>query len=237
MSHALRATIRLFMLLSLTFFVLGCSKTPVPSSHPYSLQKQMQAANHWRVIAKDIGDDVSSLVGSDIFITSPIKITTNDNSSFSQAFRSFLATELVNYGVRLTTTSNPGYELFWSVQQVYHKASRSHTKYPFGSYVGMSALGYGAYKLWTDSTRFARFLTVGVGTEAAVRSTYPWATRTPHNEIIININIQKDNEIVYRFSNIYYIKDLDTSQYFFARDNFDVDRNVQTRTVNVKSIE
>ncbi len=235
MPQQLNSKHMLMILLPVLLLALGCSKTPVPSSYPYSTQKQMQAAEHWQILAKDIGNDISLLTGSENFISQPLSVTTYDNSPFSQAFRSLLTTELVNSGIRLTNSSG-GYELYWSVQQVSHQTSRSHTKVPPGTYLGMSALGYGVYKLWTDSTQFAEFLAVGAGAEA-LRGLAYLDTKLPHNEIIININIQKEDELVYRFSNIYYINDLDTGHYFFSNDLYNVERNVQTKTINVISTD
>ncbi len=228
----------LMLLLVILFFSVGCSKTPVPSSYPYSLQKKMQAANHWQVLAKDIGNDIYTISEAGTLGSQPLKITTHDNSPFTQAFRSLLATELLGSGIGLTNDPNAKHELFWSVQQVKHnETGRTFTRLPIGSYVGMSALGYGAYKLWTDSTEFAKFLVAGVGSEVGIRSLdYLAKTRMPQNEIIINVTIQSGNDLLYRFSNIYYINDLDTAHYFFSNDLFYTDRNVETKVINVKKM-
>jgi len=232
----LRTWITAFILLFLPLLLSGCSRSPVPVSHPYSLQKQMQAAKHWEIVAQDLGRDISEMLQEGDLQTTRVKVASNDVSPFSQALESYLVTDLTRSGIRVTSDTEDAYQLYWSVQSVTHKASRDFNRVPPGTGPVAGALGYGVYKIFDDSTRFARAVASGAAAEIVGRSLFSALRREiPHNEIIINATVQKDKDIYYRLSNTYYIRDLDTDHYHFSRDLYQADADVETRTFNVKS--
>lgn len=55
--------------------------------------------------------------------------------------------------------------------------------------------------------------------------------------IIVNLNIQSGEDMVYRLSNIYSINEDDRKHYHFSSDIYHADKKVKTRTVGVKSLD
>ncbi|EFI36200.1 OmpA/MotB domain protein [Desulfonatronospira thiodismutans ASO3-1] len=231
----LRTWITVFILLFLPLLLSGCSQSPVPVSHPYSLQKQMQAAKHWEIVAQDLGRDISEMLQEGNLQDPRVNVASNDISPFSQALESYLVTDLTRSGIRITSDTEDAYQLYWSVQSVTHKASRNFNRVPPGTGLLMGALGYGTYKLIKDGNAFAQSIGAGAGLETVFVADSIFQNRIPHNEIIINATVQKDKDIYYRLSNTYYIRDLDTDHYHFSRDLYQADADVETRTFNVKS--
>ncbi len=60
---------------------------------------------------------------------------------------------------------------------------------------------------------------------------------TATEEVIINLTIQDQDHILYRLSNIYDINPLDRDHYHFTKDLYHADKQVQTRTVEVRARE
>ncbi len=60
---------------------------------------------------------------------------------------------------------------------------------------------------------------------------------TGTEEVIINMTIQDQNQILYRMSNLYDINPLDRAHYHFAKDLYHTDKQVQTRTIEVRARE
>ena len=228
------------LLFSISLLALGCSQTPVPASYPYGFQHKMQAAQHWQILARDVSGDITEMVQMlgeqhpDEMHNQRVQIMTRDASSFSRALESFMVTDLTHSGVRVTNDPDNAYQVYWSVQSVNHKDYRSYTKAPPGTYIIVGALGYGVYRIFTDSTNFARAVTAGAAVEVGRGLLHMYRTRLPDNEVIVNVTIKSGNNILYRMSNIYYINDLDTDHYHFSNDLYFADKNVRTRTVNVK---
>ena len=235
--------IPVILLFSISLLALGCSQTPVPASYPYGFQHKMQAAKHWQILAQDVSSDIAEMVQMldeeypGEMHDQRVQIMTRDASSFSRALESFMVTDLTHSGIRVTNDPDNDYQVYWSVQSVNHKDSRTYTKAPPGTYVIVGALGYGVYRIFTDSTRFAQAVTAGAAIEVGRGLLHLYRTKLPDNEIIVNVTIKSGNSILYRMSNIYYINDLDTDHYHFSNDLYFADKNVQTRTVNVRSME
>jgi|GEM_PF-3093154 len=226
-------------LICLSFLVIACSQAPVPVSQPYGFQDKMEAAKHWQIVARDVSNDISEMFVmldeqyQQSIHDQRVHIMTRDTSSFSQALESFMVTDLTHQGVRVTNNPEDAYQVYWSVQSVTHDASRSFTKAPPGTYVALGALGYGVYKIFRDSTDFARAVTAGAVVEVGRGLAHFYRKELPHNEIIVNLTIQHGDDIVYRLSNIYYINDPDIDHYHFSKDLYYASKDVQTRTVQV----
>lgn len=225
---------------ALCMFAVGCSQTPVPVSRPYSTQDKLQASQHWQVIAQDLSWEISEMLkmaDQANLQNRHIQILNRDASPFSQALESFLVTDMTHLGLQVNRQDAEDYQLYWSVQSVTHKEKRDFTSPPFGSFTALSALGYGVYKVYDDSTDFAATVATGLAADLAKELYYLNQLDLPHNEIIVNITIQSGNNIVYRLSNIYYINDLDTDHYHFAKDLYHADKEVKTRTYQVTSTD
>ena len=65
----------------------------------------------------------------------------------------------------------------------------------------------------------------------------PGRSITGDEEVIINITIRDEDRILYRQSNIYSINPLDRDHYHFTKDLYHANKQVQTRTVEVRGRE
>ncbi len=231
------------VLVASCFIVLGCSQSPVPVSHQYSFQPKMQAAKHWQVLAQDVSNDVSQMFqmieeefpGTGAIHVKPVSIIKRESSSFSNALESFMLTDLTHLGAKVDNQADDAYQIYWSVQSVEHDAPRSFNRTPPGTFTAVGALGYGVYKIFRDSTRFAQAVTTGAVLDIASGFSQFAFQELPKNEVIVNITIQDGDDIIYRLSNIYYIKDLDKDHYHLTKDLYYDAKKAQTRTVNVRS--
>ncbi len=223
-------------LVILSLLAVGCSQTPAPISRPYTTQNKLQAAQHWRIIAQDISTDISQMIKmSDLenYHSRHVQILKTDGSPFSKALESFLVTDLTHLGLNVDRDYAHDYQLYWSVQSVTHKEPRQFTSPPFGTFTAAGALGYGVYKIFDESTDFARAVTAGASADIMKELLFLSQIKLPKNEIIVNVTIQSGNAIIYRLSNSYYINDMDTDHYHFSNDLYYADKDVETRTVHV----
>lgn len=223
-------------LVILSLLAVGCSQTPAPISRPYTTQDKLQAAEHWRIIAQDISTDISQMIKmTDLenYQNRHVQILKRDGSPFSNALESFLVTDLTHLGLDVDRDSANDYQLYWSVQSVTHEEPRQFTSPPFGTFTAAGALGYGVYKIFDDSTKFARAVTAGASADILKELIFLSQVKLPKNEIVVNVTIQSGDTIIYRLSNTYYINDMDTDHYHFANDLYHTDKEVKTKTVRV----
>lgn len=219
---------------TIILLISGCSQTPRPVSYQLSAQHKMQAAKHWQILAKDVAKDIAEMMEVEGATVSPVSFAMADASPFSKAFQSFMATELVDSGVPLTMHSNDkSLELQWSVQTVTHRTKRSHNEIPPGTATVIGALGYGVFKVFKDSTNFAKAVTTGAVIDVGTGLYEALSPRSTQSEVIINVNIYKNNKIYYRVSNVYYVNDLDTDHYYDSSDLIHANRNIPTKSFEV----
>ena len=57
----------------------------------------------------------------------------------------------------------------------------------------------------------------------------------PGNEIIINVYLKKNNQILYRSSNVFYVNDLDTDHYYTSKDNLGTDKEFNGKTYTISN--
>jgi hypothetical protein len=83
----------------------ACAQVPRPSTYPYSLQQQMQAAEHWQALAVKMVESLPSR-------SEPVYLPPEDDSLFGQALRSLLKTELTKQGIEVSVDCLYGFERF-----------------------------------------------------------------------------------------------------------------------------
>jgi len=196
----------------------GCAKQPKSENFFFSTQKKLQATHHWEILVKDLASEMKKSKQLKFALGHEVSIVPNDNSSFTRAFRSCLTTYLVNSGVQVNDKYD-GTKINWSLQLVEHKTNRGPDPYP-GSFLMASALGYGVYKVWESSSRVTPGLIASaVALDIAAQAVNLDTTKVPGSEIIINFSVlDKQNILLYRKSDIYYINGLDKSHYCFSAD-------------------
>ncbi len=101
----------------------ACAQVPRPSTYPYSLQQQMQAAEHWQALAVKMVENLRAGPNPRISrrtMTPPL----GKPCAASE-------TELTQRGIPLATTESQGLTLAWDVQPVPHAGWRYKPHLPF----------------------------------------------------------------------------------------------------------
>lgn len=207
--------IRLIIVLLLCL-IPACARIPTPTNHPFSQQKKMQAVEHWEVLARDVASRLNHELVIYDYLTTPVYIKEtcgdeanpckqNQTSSFNEAFRDLLITQMVDYGIQ--TRSQPADDslvINYKVQTVYHRAKRVRSLFP-GTFTALTAA---VLVLHDAPEEMIALATAGV--MDLVNSAY---TKGGHYEVIITTSIINANKYVFRTSDIYYINDEDFWQY------------------------
>ena len=62
-------------------FLVGCAQVPRPSTYPYTFQQKMQAADHWKVLANQVAEQVVAVLKSEpSFLMGPVYIRSDDRT-------------------------------------------------------------------------------------------------------------------------------------------------------------
>lgn len=199
------------------FLVCSCSsRIPEPITYPYSQQQKMQASSHWEVLAADLANRINNKlivtdnIYKDVFVketcgNETIACKPNETSSFNEAFRDLLITNLFGYGV--PTKSRPdeeAIEVRYKVQIVHHKTDRVRSLQP-GLLTGLSA----AVMVLRNAPTELIILALAVAADVANSSMIV----NGHYEVIITTSMITDDRYLFRASDIYYINDKDFYHY------------------------
>lgn len=199
------------------FLVCSCSsRIPEPITYPYSQQKKMQASSHWEVLAVDLANRINNqlIVTDNIYKAVFVKETCgnetiackpNETSSFNEAFRDLLITNLFGYGV--PTKSRPdeeAIEVRYKVQIVHYNTDRVRSLQP-GLLTGLSA----AVMVLRNAPAELIILASGMVADVANSS----MVASGHYEVIITTSMITDDRYLFRASDIYYINDRDFHHY------------------------
>jgi hypothetical protein len=211
----------MFMPIRLAILVLlclipACGRIPEPINHEYSQQKKMQAVEHWELLARDVASRLNHELVIYDYLSTPVFVKEtcgdegapcrqNQTSSFNEAFRDLLITQLVQYGVQTRNQpANDALELNYKVQIVHHRDNRIRSHYP-GTVTALTA----AVLVLRDAP-FELAALAAAGAADVANSAY---TRHGHYEILITTSIVNANKYVFRTSDIYYINDKDFWHY------------------------
>jgi hypothetical protein len=158
----------------------ACAQVPRPSTYPYSVQKQMEAAEHWQALAVRMVQSLPSR-------TEPVYLPPDDDSLFGQTLRRFLETELTQRGIAVTNYESQGLTLAWDVQLVPHGGWRYKPHLPYG----------------------------GIFVEPLVFLVSPgiWTGPLPHYEVMITTKILRQDHLLSRHDDIFYVNDGDWWHY------------------------
>jgi len=214
----------------------GCTgRIPESTGYPYSQQQKMQASHHWEVLAKDLADRINNelIITDNIETTVFVKQTCgteskpcepHQTSSFNEAFRDLLITNLVDYGIPTRNElKEDSIEVQYKVQIVHHNTGRVRTLRP-GILTAISA----AIVVLRNAPAEVLILTAGVMADLANAH----LTLNGHYEIIITTSMISNNEYLFRASDIYYINDRD---FFHYQDTTRQTKTIQLSTATQKS--
>ena len=190
----------------------GCqSQVPMAASYEMTFQQKMQAAEHWRVLARDIVAQVGQRAapyGYDIAIEREGATTV-----FATAFDDMLVTEFVQSGFVVRETAQPGSLLLrYKTQLVTHAPGRD-VRPPIGTF---AALGGGIIALHAalDNTLSAGNINVLTGvTAGALELGSGSIAQVTDTEFIVTTSLLSDGMYVARYTDIYYLPDADADLY------------------------
>lgn len=197
-------------------FLAGCARIPEPIGYQYTTQPKMQAAYHWVVLASDVANRINNQLVLSDYPQTPVYVrptcgdedfpcTAQETSTFSEAFRDLLITELVRFGVPVQ--KNPDEEsitVHYKVQLVYHNAHRVRTVKPGV----MTAIATGIMVLRNAPHELGTIAAVGL-----LDFMNTSAVNSSSHEVIITTSMIAKGKYLFRASDLYYINDADASQY------------------------
>ncbi len=204
------------ILISILLFT-GCSaRIPEPIDYPYSQQQKMQSSRHWEILAKDLANRINNQLIITDNIQSAVYVEPtcgdestpcgpNETSSFNEAFRDLLITNLFDYGIPTRNQlKEDTISIQYKVQIVRHNSDRTRTLQP-GVLTAISS----AIVVLRNAPSNLVLLASGVAADIA-NTTF---TTNGHYEIIITTSMVKDEKYLFRASDIYYINDEDFYHY------------------------
>lgn len=202
----------------LPFILLnGClGRIPEPVDYEFSEQQKMQAAHHWDVLAMDVANRINNELLLNDYLETPVHIRQTcgdedtpckpfETSTFDEAFRDLLITDLVNLGVPVKhNQSDDSITVHYKVQLVYHRANRVRTIRP-GLITSLTTAVMVLRNVPTEVVAVATAGLVDIANQNLVHN--------GHYEVIITTSMINGGEYLYRGSDIYYINDKDSFQY------------------------
>lgn len=198
-------------------FLSSCARIPEPISFSYTEQPKMQAAHHWDVLANDVANRINNELIINDYLETPVYVKTtcgdedspcepNETSSFNEAFRDLLITELVGFGVPVQQQAiDDAIIIHYKVQVVYHKAPRVRTIKP-----GLiTSLATGILVFRNAPHQFRTIATAGL-IDLANQN----AVMNSSHEVVISTSMVSRDKYLFRSSDIYYINDRDYMHYY-----------------------
>jgi hypothetical protein len=200
----------------LSLFLGSCARIPEPVGYEYSEQPKMQAAYHWDVLASDVANQINNELIINDYLQTPVYVKAtcgdenspcepNQTSSFNEAFRDLLITELVKFGVPVQQEKiEEAITVHYKVQVIYHKAQRVRTIRP-GL---MTSIATGIMVFRNVPHEFKTIAAAGM-----VDFMNTAAVKSSAHEVIITTSMVAKERYLFRTSDIYYINDRDYFQY------------------------
>lgn len=202
----------LLVILALIFFV-SCSSAPKQFYYPSALQQHMQAAIHWTPMAKkfsmqvaeflkskqspslakysqkgdfghSLGPNSSQIMFSDYY---GVYLDKRDQSAFGKAFRKMLLTELWERDIEVVDRPEHAYTISWGCQKIYYENYRSDIFPGIPMFVGASV----GYALFGGDIN----------------------PKKPNWEVMITLNLQAEENLLLRDTEIKYVSSEDISKY------------------------
>ena len=192
----------------------GCvapySPVPLAANFPATRQLQLEAANHWAIIAGNIEQHIVV----ELKKNPPRPLFINESpqpSPFARALAAEMITTLVNDGYTVAKTPAGALKIDLDVQAVTFSANRPQYRY-FGEH---AVLGAGVWVLSEIEPPALGVVTAAAGAYDA----YSWFNSqfapgpTPKTEIIVTVSVSDPYRYYARTSSAYYVSDSDRVLY------------------------
>src|ERR1043166_2904644 len=171
---------RLLFGLSLLAGALGCkTNVPMVRHHPATLQTKLQAVDHWRIMAQELAERIASEPGLKTkgLYVQPLE----EPSSFAEAYRKLLISELMHRSVKLAETPELAPVRVSIANQLVSHGDREFLCNPTTIF---SAIGLGVRNFFVGD---------GLGTDWQTREELLVTTQVHENEVLRLL----DTQIVY----------------------------------------
>ena len=197
--------------LLIAVLMTGCAKTPFPTRYTLTKQKQMQAAHHWQILAKDIAQQVKlGLIGKKLNNQTPIFIRSNYETPFGHIFHSLITSELLEMNIPVSKGESGAIIMEVEARVLGHSGRQFHQS-PY-KWTALAA-GVNVLRAVIDTsyeTLLLMAIPVGVAADSGFIGT---ADNSPSNEVIISTSLVHNENIVFNNVDIYYINDPDWWHY------------------------
>lgn len=219
--------------LTLTGLLAGCAApryadVPAPTRFENSKQQQIQAAQHWQLIAENVASqlaaDLRNKAGERaVYVPQP-----GGEQPFVEGFRELLITALVAQGLPVSTEAQGALTVDVKYSIYRFRPGRTQSTYYYGDATllaaGLWAIGgiaAGEVSNAAGVAAGAKLLTVAAGVEG-----FSWLRNdvggrgqytdgpVPRSEILLTASIVDGTRIVSRRSNIYYTSDDEAGLYW-----------------------
>lgn len=195
-------------LLCAVFFMTSCASIPMQETYALSVEKRLQASENWKVLAKQISEEVEEVLEkqsdaangthlstnlkkeNENHYLGPVLISDTDRSPFGRAMRTIITTEFIKHKVAMTKEAIVPFRLDWLVQPVVHTAERK------------------------NSPSILYILFVGVPQAIFLGEADFGFQSKPHTELIITFRLKKYDVDIFRQTHIYSINDADIEHYW-----------------------
>jgi len=201
--------VSIFMSLTTGCATVKNPEAPITENFPHSFQKQLQASNHWEIIANDLASQIQESIVNKKITARPIYLNLQSNQTdFTRAFNDFLITSLVKKGVAVSKLKSGSTIYEYKVQTVQYKSNRS-TFLPNKAKWTTLAAGLVVFRNVAHVINTADTAILGAGVLADVWT----ADGAPKLELIITSSILNDNLYLTRTTDIYYANEIDIHLY------------------------
>lgn len=206
-----REIVSSILTLIIVYLMASCSQVPFPTTYRLNMQKKMQAAHHWDVLASDVAEQVKiSLQKKSELKKIPTFISSSDTTPFGKIFHNLIATHMVQKGIVVSNVDKDAITMKYEAKVLEH-TNRIVREYPVK--YSVLALGIRVARDAADWTS-RNILNLGVG--LGVLADYGRGLTTgdlPNQEVVITTSLVLNDQYIMHKSDIYYINELDEWHY------------------------
>jgi len=186
------------------------ANAPTPVGTRLSGQREVQGAQHWFNLARDLAEGLTQASdrkpgNRSIFIDPP-----DQGMPFAKAFHGHLVTNLLARGFAVTTTRGDADRVHISIQPVHHEYLPN--KPPPGV---ISAVAFGAWAVDYFSGNIAPAIFGAVLAEGV--NGLPYLRTDAFSEIILTVSVVRGGDLTTRLSTAFYVDNRELPQYLRSR--------------------
>jgi hypothetical protein len=199
--------------MALLALLAGCAPTPVPTTWWITTQPKLQAAQHWDLLAGQVVAELAAAMPPES--TAAVELAQPPiETDFSQAFRGFLTTRLMDRGYRVWTHGAP-VSIEYRSQVVQHAGRDRDHRPPPGTFTALGALvGIGDVLAshWNDPVLAGAGFGVGLALDAAAGA----YTSNSDTELVESVLVVDRGVVNFERNYIFYINTDERGEYEYV---------------------